>query len=88
MEHRSDKTFKIVKKEYLIMNTITLVSNVGGMMGLFVGFSFLGLFEDIMEVVTKLWARIKEKVQEASKSPNEMTQNAMLILKIKKQNNT
>ena len=58
-DHRSEKPFKIVKTEYLIMSWISLVANVGGTFGLFIGFSFLGLFEWALEVREYFWAKIK-----------------------------
>ena len=54
---RSAEPFKIVRKEYLTMSGMLLVGNVGGMLGMFVGFSFMGstawLFGIFLRV--KIW---------------------------------
>ena len=46
-----DYEFKnvLTKKEYLVYDTIGLISNVGGLLGLFIGFSFLGITTDLVE---------------------------------------
>ena len=46
-----DYEFKnvLVKKEYLVYDTIGLISNVGGLLGLFIGFSFLGITTNLVE---------------------------------------
>ena len=54
---RSKKPFKIVKTQYLITSIMTLVGNVGGTLGLFIGFSFLNISEWMIDFVT---ARIKK----------------------------
>ena len=70
---------KTVKKEYLITSEMTLVGNVGGMLGLFVGFSFLGTTEFLMDfIVLKLWTWMKNKLQtleEDSKSAPPLKQD-------------
>ena len=55
------KPFKYVYKEYLIMSEISLIGNVGGTLGLFVGFSFLGTSEWLIEAFPRLlrWAKQK-----------------------------
>ena len=45
---------KMVKTEYLLMNGYTLVGNVGGTLGMFVGFSFIGAIEWILDGIKKL----------------------------------
>ena len=58
-DHRSDEPFKTVKTEYLIVSLMSLVGNVGGTLGLFIGFSFATTFELIMDVLQKLWKNLK-----------------------------
>ena len=55
------RPFKYVYKEYLIMSEISLIGNVGGTLGLFVGFSFLGTSEWLIEAFPRLlrWAKQK-----------------------------
>ena len=60
--HRSMEPLKSTYSEYWIVSDMALVGNVGGMFGLFIGFSFLGLFESVMDVGAKVWARIKKFV--------------------------
>ena len=46
-------------KEYLIYDTIGMISSVGGTLGLFVGFSFFSLISDILDAIgTSLRRRI------------------------------
>ena len=66
--HRSEEPFKIVRKEYLIMSGISLVGNVGGMLGLFIGFSFLGISEWIVDGLAKVWAA-RRKTKKMKKKP-------------------
>ena len=51
---RSSELFKLVSKEYLIMPLISFVGNVGGTLGMFVGFSFIGLTEWILRMLGRL----------------------------------
>ena len=68
---RSRKPYKTVKKEYLINTLISLIGTVGGTMGMFVGFSFIGTSEwlsgNIKSIVAKLKLRAKESSTIASK---------------------
>ena len=52
-DHMSHKPLKTVKKEYLITNEISLIGNVGGTLGMFVGFSFIGTIEWLLEILSK-----------------------------------
>ena len=54
---RSDDPFKTVYKEYLTISGMLLVGNVGGMLGLFVGFSFMGTSEWLIGILlrVKMW---------------------------------
>ena len=51
----SKKPFKTVKTEHWRTNGITLVGNVGGTLGMFVGFSFLATTEWLMTVIAWVW---------------------------------
>ena len=57
---RSDYPFKIVKKEYLIMTWMTLVGNVGGTLGMFIGFSFITTSEWLITSAMRLRDWIKK----------------------------
>ena len=61
MNGRTDKPYKTVKTEQLIMSVMSLVGNVGGTLGMCVGFSFLGTSEWIMTVVIQLWRNFRER---------------------------
>ena len=57
---RSEKLFKTVKKEYLIMSFKSMLGNVGGTMGMFIGFSFIGTSEWFMDTVfSKILTMVK-----------------------------
>ena len=55
---RSKKPLKLVKTEYFITSLILLIGNLGGIVGLFVGISFINLFEWIYETFLP-WTKIK-----------------------------
>ena len=59
-DHRSEKVYKIVKKEYLVVPWTTLVGNVGGTLGMFIGFSFVGFSDWILRYASKLLKFIKK----------------------------
>ena len=65
---RLSKPFKTVKKQYAITTGITLVGTVGGTLGLFVGFSFIGtsswLFGNIKLMLSKLRLGVNETIPE------------------------
>ena len=46
---RFNKPFKFVKEEYLVTTGSSLVGNIGGTLGMFVGISFLGTLEWIID---------------------------------------
>ena len=50
---RSVHPFKFVKTEYWVMSGMTLVGNVGGTLGMFIGFSFIGVSQWIMDLVNR-----------------------------------
>ena len=60
-DHMSRKPFKIIKKEYLILNEMSLIGNVGGTLGMFVGFSFIGTIEWLLDILSKVKNHIKIK---------------------------
>ena len=48
---------KTVKKEYLVITFKSLVGTIGGTLGMFVGFSFFGTAEVLIECLLKFWKR-------------------------------
>lgn len=54
-DHRSEEPYKTVHTEYLIVSDMALVGNMGGMLGLFIGFSFLGISEWIVDSLEKAY---------------------------------
>ena len=56
---RSKKPFKKVKREYWLMPLSTLVGNVGGTLGMFVGFSFIGTSERLISLGQNLWIKFR-----------------------------
>ena len=50
-----------VWKEYYIMSGFSLVGNLGGQMGLFIGFSFLGCFSWLLSRIQSFWSQISIK---------------------------
>ena len=44
---------RVVKEETLIYDTLTLVGTLGGFLGLFIGFSFFGLFSNVFLYILK-----------------------------------
>ena len=49
-----------VWKEYYIMSGFSLVGNLGGQMGLFIGFSFLGCFSWLLSWIQSFWRQISK----------------------------
>ena len=60
----SKKPFKTVKTEHWRTNGITLVGDVGGTLGLFVGFSFLATSEWLMTVIAWVWKLKRHLIQD------------------------
>ena len=52
---RSKQPFKIVHKEYLITTAMTLIGNVGGTLGMFIGFSFIGVYGWFVDITKIIW---------------------------------
>ena len=50
---RSKNPFKSVKKEYFIMSLMSLIGNVGGTFGMFVGLSIIGVTDLVLEFLDK-----------------------------------
>ena len=51
----SKTLFKTVKTEQYIISGLQLLGNVGGILGIFVGFSFLGMTEPVLSISEKFW---------------------------------
>ena len=61
---RSEKLFKKLKIEYFTFSVLSLVGNVGGTLGMFIGFSFIDSSAWLLnKVFLKLFAFIKECVE-------------------------
>ena len=59
-----------IYKEYWTLTGISLVGNVGGQLGLFVGFSFAGFMAWLLELAPKLRNAIKKKLYENPEAVN------------------
>ena len=55
---KSRKLSKIVKTEYLVIPLMSLVGSVGGTLGMFLGFSFIGTSEWFIGFVETLLGKI------------------------------
>ena len=55
IDARPGVPFKTVKTEYLVVSWMSLLGNVGGTLGMFVGFSVIGTSEWCLEMVQRLW---------------------------------
>ena len=78
---RPSVPFKTVKTEYLVVSWMSLLGNVGGTLGMFVGFSVIGASEwclDCLGIVRKLWKWLSAKCQT---KPNQLhsTRNSPMI---------
>ena len=58
LQLRSEKLMKTVKEEYLVISGMSLAGNIGGTLGMFIGFSFIGTSEWIVDS----WTWMKNKV--------------------------
>ena len=56
---RTDMPFKTIRTEYLLMSQMLLVGNVGGTLGVFIGFSIFGTSEWFIGVVINLWTCLR-----------------------------
>ena len=57
-EQRSEAPFKTVHREMLKMSGMSLIGNVGGTLGMFIGFSFIGTSEWLLEKLGKWHTKI------------------------------
>ena len=79
---RSKTPYKTVKTEYLVNSLVivSLIGTVGGTMGMFVGFSFMGtsewLHDNIKSVVAKF--RLKARSSEPQTKPSKLVQTGKL----------
>ena len=62
-DQRSDEPFKTVHREILAMSFMSLVGNVGGTLGMFIGFSFVGTSEWFMDLVGKWHSKVSHKLK-------------------------
>ena len=72
---RLQKIFKKVKEEYFITNEVSLLGNIGGTLGMFVGFSFIGTSESFMTLIGCIWKRMmawRLKAKDKKKSDLEL----------------
>ena len=60
---RHNEPVKTIKEELLIVDTMSLVGNIGGTLGLFVGFSFFGATQWLMESVSNFWMLLTRWIQ-------------------------
>ena len=56
---REDSLFKNVRTEYLILPWPALIANVGGTLGMFIGFSFIGTSEWMIDYLIEIWGWFK-----------------------------
>ena len=69
----------LVKHEYLVYDLVSMVSAVGGTMGLFIGFSFRECSGAILRLVGKVVNKLKSKDSKKNKTKsweNTLTKNA------------
>ena len=58
LDLRSNLPIKFVRKEYFIVHAMSLVGNIGGTLGMFVGFSFITTSEWFLHAFLEFWSRI------------------------------
>ena len=59
-DHRPEEPFKTVMTEYFVTTGLSLVGNVGGTLGMFIGFSFLGTAEWLLNVAEAVIKEMKK----------------------------
>ena len=59
---RTKEPFKTIHRECLKMTGMSLIGNIGGTLGMFVGFSFLGTFEWFLDAVKKSYGAFKKLI--------------------------
>ena len=67
------KSVKTVNTEFYILDEFQLISQIGGTLGLMIGFSFWGSFASILEnvIIFISWKRQKTKPHETATSVTE-----------------
>ena len=60
---RKSEPYKSVEEEYLVWDAYSLIGNVGGSMGLLVGFSFLALIGGAIDILASIWKKTFKKQQ-------------------------
>ena len=59
--YRIQETIMKVEEEYLIQDFVGMLSSVGGTLGMFVGFSFVGLFSFVLDHLQRMLDRLVDK---------------------------
>ena len=67
---RSDEPFKTVHRESLKMSSMSVVGNVGGTLGMFIGFSFIGTSRWFVDLIGKWYAEISRKFTDFKRNFN------------------
>ena len=62
-DQRSEEPSKTVHREFMTMSFMSLVGNVGGTLGMFIGFSFVGTSEWFMDLVGKWHSKVSHKLK-------------------------
>ena len=63
-DRRSNKPFKTVKREFLIITGLSLVGNIGGTLGMFAGFSLFGISDWFITISQNFLAWIKHQAKD------------------------
>ena len=66
---RSERPFKKVSQEYLLITELSLIGILGGALGMFIGFSFVGTSDWVMEYISKLCTKISDRKKKRSPLP-------------------
>ena len=62
----SKSPFKTVKTEQYILSGLALLGNIGGILGIFVGFSFLGITESLISISETIGKRLRKSAKRKS----------------------
>ena len=57
-----------VREEYLIYDSVALISAIGGTLGIFIGFSFGGMSGQILKFISEIVASQERRVNAAGES--------------------
>ena len=60
---RSEQPFKTVMREYYTMSLMQLIGNVGGTLGMFIGFSFIGASDWLLPKCSKIIVSISQRLR-------------------------